>query len=193
MHHGAAPRAAVSPQLISDIFIPSLKRSIERPGMLVIRRHPQNAGELDGRSSVNGPINKEAQDGYRHWPWKPQGRCAQTFTAANQNDGTEALDQAQPSKRRIHVTKEARHQEIQRRPTRAGLTRQLSDGKVSRQETSKSFPSTKSRPTSHPTLRKKGGRSRAQRPLRWGPTALIATAAMFRLSCDRKPTAPAGG
>jgi hypothetical protein len=78
---------------------------------------------------VNGPINKEAQDGYRHWPWKPQGRCAQTFTAANQNDGTEALDQAQPSKRRIHVTKEARHQEIQRRPARAGLTRQLSDGK----------------------------------------------------------------
>ena len=59
---------------------------------------------------VNGLINKEAQDGYRHWPWKPEGRCAQTFTAANQNDGTEALDQAQPSKRRIHVTKEARHQ-----------------------------------------------------------------------------------
>ena len=33
----------------------------------------------------------------------------------SQNDGAEALDQAKPRKRRIHVTKEARHQEIQRR------------------------------------------------------------------------------
>jgi hypothetical protein len=43
---------------------------------------------------VNGPVqfNKGAEDGYRHWPWEPQGRRPPTFTAPNQNDGSEALD-----------------------------------------------------------------------------------------------------
>ena len=38
--------------------------------------------------------------------------ASRTLTAADQNDGAEALDQAEPSKRRVHVPKGAWHQEI---------------------------------------------------------------------------------
>ena len=62
-----------------------------------------------GRSSRKGAVRKRSQ--------------RQT------NDGTEALDQAQPIKRRVHVAKKSSTKKIQRRPAREGLTRQLSDGK----------------------------------------------------------------
>ena len=40
-----------------------------------------------------------------NWAWQPQRRRAQTFAASNQTYGTKALDQAQQSKRRVHVQK----------------------------------------------------------------------------------------
>ena len=46
-----------------------------------------------------------------------QGRSQETLTAANQNDGTKAVDQTEPREWRVHVAKDARHQEIQRRPS----------------------------------------------------------------------------
>jgi hypothetical protein len=59
----------------------------------------------------------EERYGDGHRTRHAQGSSQETLTAANQNDGTEALDQAKPGERRIHVAKEARHEEIQRRPS----------------------------------------------------------------------------
>jgi hypothetical protein len=54
-------------------------------------------------------------DGYR--TRHAQGGSQETLTAADQSDGTEALDEAKPLQRRIHVAKEDRHEKIQRRPS----------------------------------------------------------------------------
>jgi hypothetical protein len=55
-------------------------------------------------------------------------RRAQTFAAPNQNDGTEALDQAQPSEGEFMSQKKPGTKKY-KGAARARLTRQLSDGK----------------------------------------------------------------
>jgi hypothetical protein len=72
------------------------------------------------------PLLNDAEEpnGDGHRTRHAQGGSQETLTAADQNDGAEALDQAKPSERRIYVAKEARHQKIQKRPARARLTRQ---------------------------------------------------------------------
>ena len=59
----------------------------------------------------------EERNGDGHWTRHAQGGSQETLPAADQSDGTEALDEAKPLQRRIHVAKEDRHEKIQRRPS----------------------------------------------------------------------------
>ncbi len=59
-----------------------------------------------------------------------QGSGTKTLAAQNQDDGTEALDQAQPHQRRVHVGEKAERKEVQGCTPRKDLKRIAAVGSV---------------------------------------------------------------
>ena len=61
-------------------------------------------------------------NGDGHWQRLTQGRSQEAVTTADQNDGPEDMDKAQPHERRVLVSEKAGREEIQGRSARAVLS-----------------------------------------------------------------------